>query len=502
MPKFNPTPEQVQAKELACTGQHLKINAFAGAGKTSTLELITEALFHKKILYLAFNKSIADESAKKFPYNVTCKTSHSLAYGAIVGQTPAFREKLKGRLNGALVAKIVGLKDGHRCAPLTFSQYGNFVLATATNYMNSGYSEFQKQFVPISKIEELAVKKKVNVSPSLYRNIYEDAQVLWSKMINPNDPAYLTHDAYLKLYALSRPALTQYDVILLDESQDSNGVLLSIVSSARAQQIYVGDKYQQIYSWRGATNAMDCITTPHTCYLSQSFRFGKNIAELASKILQGELGCSQPVQGFGGIEDRIGSVRSPDCMIFRTNAGLIGEALTPLNAGRKVCIVGDIGALIQLIDGIKELEVTGRSSHPELMDFGSYMDFLEFIETDYGKDLAVIEKLISENGHETLKRALNKVKSNTEEDSDIILTTAHKSKGREWNTVKLGGDFKKVDDLYTARLEGKTEYSINPEEFNLLYVAVTRAKKELDVSNVKYLSQFLPPPCQAEQSGG
>jgi len=489
MPKFNPTPEQLQAKELACTGGHLKINAFAGAGKTSTLELITEALFHKKILYLAFNKSIADESAKKFPYNVTCKTSHSLAYGAVVGRNPAFKEKLKGRLNGALVAKIVGLKDGHRCAPLTFSQYGNFVLATATNYMNSGYDEFKKQFVPIAKIDELAAKKKVAVQTSLYRNIYEDAQVLWSKMIDPNDPTYLTHDAYLKLYALSRPSLAQYDVILLDESQDSNGVLLSIVSSARAQQIYVGDKYQQIYSWRGATNAMDCIITPHTCYLSQSFRFGKNIAELASRILQDELDCEQPVQGFGAIDDKIGFIQSPDCMIFRTNAGLIGEALTQLSANKKVCIVGDIAALIQLIDGINDLDENGRSSHPELMDFGSYMDFLEFIETDYGKDLAVIERLIRENGYDTLKQALNKVKLNTEESADIILTTAHKSKGREWNTVKLGGDFKKVDELRAARQEGKKDFAINPEEFNLLYVAITRAKKELDVSNVRYFDR-------------
>lgn len=93
--ELKPTPEQEVARDLSCTGQHLKINAFAGAGKTSTLEFIANANFNKRILYLAFNKSIAEESSKRFPFNVTCKTSHSLAYGAIVGRNPLYREKQK-----------------------------------------------------------------------------------------------------------------------------------------------------------------------------------------------------------------------------------------------------------------------------------------------------------------------------------------------------------------------------------------------------------------------
>ncbi|MCW1356323.1 hypothetical protein OLQ17_09785 [Campylobacter jejuni] len=60
-----------------------KINACAGSGKTSTLKEIALHNPDKKFLYLAFNKSIAEESKKKFPENVDVKTIHSLAFAYI-----------------------------------------------------------------------------------------------------------------------------------------------------------------------------------------------------------------------------------------------------------------------------------------------------------------------------------------------------------------------------------------------------------------------------------
>lgn len=76
---ITPTDEQMRALDMAMTGESFKIVAYAGAGKTSTLRLISE---HKRGrgLYLAFNKAIATEAANKFPPNVRCQTFHSLAY--------------------------------------------------------------------------------------------------------------------------------------------------------------------------------------------------------------------------------------------------------------------------------------------------------------------------------------------------------------------------------------------------------------------------------------
>ncbi|MFP3355401.1 DNA helicase, partial [Pseudoalteromonas sp. SIMBA_153] len=51
------------------------------------------------------------------------------------------------------------------------------------------------------------------------------------------------------------------------------------------QVIYVGDAHQQIYEWRGAVNAMKKLPLPQTL-LTQSFRFGEPIAEVANTLLK------------------------------------------------------------------------------------------------------------------------------------------------------------------------------------------------------------------------
>ena len=60
--------------------------------------------------------------------------------------------------------------------------------------------------------------------------------------------------------------------------------------------IYVGDKYQQIYEWRGAVNAMEQIATNHSTYLTTSFRFGQVIATTASTVpsWRSQAYCWQP----------------------------------------------------------------------------------------------------------------------------------------------------------------------------------------------------------------
>ena len=61
----------------------LAVDAFAGTGKTSTLVQYALARPNSRILYIAFNKSVAAEAKERFPANVDCRTTHSLAYGAV-----------------------------------------------------------------------------------------------------------------------------------------------------------------------------------------------------------------------------------------------------------------------------------------------------------------------------------------------------------------------------------------------------------------------------------
>ena len=73
------TTEQKLCVEASVAGKDLKIKAFAGSGKTSTLVAISQKLSGRGI-YLAYNKTIQLDASKKFPSHVDCKTAHSLAY--------------------------------------------------------------------------------------------------------------------------------------------------------------------------------------------------------------------------------------------------------------------------------------------------------------------------------------------------------------------------------------------------------------------------------------
>ena len=74
------TEEQEAIRDAYVAGEQLVVQAGAGTGKTSTLIALAEALPQKRATYIAFNKSIQVEAAKKFGNNVTARTAHSLAY--------------------------------------------------------------------------------------------------------------------------------------------------------------------------------------------------------------------------------------------------------------------------------------------------------------------------------------------------------------------------------------------------------------------------------------
>lgn len=76
---------------------------------------------------------------------------------------------------------------------------------------------------------------------------------------------------------------------------------------------------------------------------------------------------------------------------------------------------------------------------------------------------------------ENLDKMLHKIQELTvtnEEEADITLTTAHRSKGLEWETVMIAEDFKSL--AFLANRPEELE-----DELNLLYVAATRSTKNL-----------------------
>src|SRR5690348_18225227 len=104
------TPEQQAI--IGSTG-NIKINAVAGSGKTTTvIEYAKTRPAGSRILYLAFNKSVKLEAAKKFAEagldNVKVETAHSLAYKHIVHRH-SYRIKPQGYKTNE-IAELLHLK--------------------------------------------------------------------------------------------------------------------------------------------------------------------------------------------------------------------------------------------------------------------------------------------------------------------------------------------------------------------------------------------------------
>src|SRR5438477_6703545 len=88
---------------------NLRINAVAGSGKTTTIiEYAASRPKNARILYLAFNKSVKLEAARKFAAyglgNTKVETAHSLAYKHIV-----FRYNYKVKAQGYKISEICQL---------------------------------------------------------------------------------------------------------------------------------------------------------------------------------------------------------------------------------------------------------------------------------------------------------------------------------------------------------------------------------------------------------
>ena len=78
-------------------------------------------------------------------------------------------------------------------------------------------------------------------------------------------------------------------------------------------------------SWRGAINALDKVRTPKECNLTQSFRFGPEIADLANVLLQ-RMGETNTIRGNERVPSDIGTATHPDAIIARSN-GVVLQAV-------------------------------------------------------------------------------------------------------------------------------------------------------------------------------
>lgn len=471
--------------------QVVKIMAFAGTGKTSTLVKYAEKWSESKFLYVTFNKSIAKQAERVFPSNVTCKTFHSMAYRQVGRQYQSKKKLNLFKLTPFMVNSVLAEgKGGFIRAKL--------VCKTLENFFASADDELTIDHVPIWCKDSHGQRVMVEQSEKL--NSVLEASRLWDNMRNLGEckeEAYqMTHDGYLKLWQLSKPLLASFDAIFVDEAQDCTPAIMNIVLSQPCGKIFVGDPHQQIYTFRGAVNALFTVPHTHVFYLTQSFRFGVEIAYVGATILDVCKRVRKKTLVGGSHQSGIrGDTKGQVALLSRTNANVFDEAVRVTD--------GEVPARIHLIGGIKSFgldriidiwillqpEEERKKRNLHIKDrfirrwvhkegFGGFKRYVTAAEDkELEAKIAVVEKYnirIPE-----LVERIGKCHIEDLDFAEYILGTVHKAKGLEFDTVHVLDDFVKVPCARhnLAQLPHFRVESFSEDEWNLLYVAVTRAKK-------------------------
>ncbi|UFX48259.1 hypothetical protein HAP47_0016990 [Bradyrhizobium sp. 41S5] len=200
----------------------MKINAYAGTGKTSTLEFLAHST-SRRGQYIAFNRDIVRDAKEKFPNTVNCSTSHGLAFKATPSAYRNNSDKMTKRVNANQLAEMLNLKrwdvDGRHV--LRPRSQGYLILDTLRRYMQSADADLAAHHV--SRHGSLLAVPEATMR-AVTEFALHGAKLVWGRMRGETDPMPLGHDGYLKLWALSNPAIA-VDFILLDEAQDTNPVV-------------------------------------------------------------------------------------------------------------------------------------------------------------------------------------------------------------------------------------------------------------------------------------
>lgn len=452
-----------QQAVVASDADFLKVAAFAGTGKTSTLVEYAKARPNIRMLYAAFNKAVQIEAEQKFPKNVLCLTTHALAFAT---HGKKYRPKLVNRsLRPLEIFKALG--------PSFRGKQRNYRFAGRVQRALLDYlaSEFET-------LDESFARHHANGAMTQWHlDILAAAQVIWNRMCDPTDMQIgMLHDGYLKLFQLSKPRL-QYQCVLFDEAQDANPVTTDIFASQQCKRVFVGDSHQQIYSFRGAVDAMRRSDFTEALYLTHSFRFRSNVANVANVIL-----------ALKGETERVKGVRSRDpsktsAFITRGNAALFEKAAELVKSGGHPCFIGGIaGYNFEIVRDIYFLYEKDKDSIRDafVRNFDSFDDLTEYANALNERDLIAWIRVVNKFTKE-IPELVDLIKSRNEPiatKADLCLATAHKSKGLEFGSVELASDFPTYG---FDRKQGFVHGDV--EELNLLYVASTRAEQSLKINS-------------------
>ena len=539
---MNLTSEQKAILTDFQTGKDIRINAFAGCGKTTILRTLVEEHPNKKFLVLSFNRSVVQELSNTFPSNAEIRTTHSFAYRKVKrflefkrlvpekSLIPIISERFN--LNNEISWFVIKLFSEWCHSDMKNITIQNVLKLIKDNPQLKWF--FKKYTTPKKKNKDKNNKKLYNNIPDILKDGEEDKieenrfefeeerpvltfKTLFRVLININIDISewkmpMFHNYYLKYFQVHIEfflSSINYDAILLDEWQDTNMVTLDIFKNILWQKVIVGDTHQGIYGWRWAINALDKVDYVKK-YISTSFRLCDNTATKANFILQNynlEENYIKPFFPNGSISN------GKNCTIFRSNSYIIKYITFSLKDDEEVNFVRNIDDIFEValqMSKIYKYYITWDKSFIDILpnylkiivsENSNWEKFKEYIvENIEDRDLITASNLVEKI---SIYKSYQKAKSLHNYNSKNYISTAHTVKWLEFDHVIIEDDFWDIFESFIEvfikwkwwTVEELESVFFDPikrnqqpmrtivEEINLMYVSITRAIKTLEIKS-------------------
>lgn len=482
-----PSVQQVAIFNHFAQTRPLVVVARAGTGKTATVvHGMTECIPKgKSICYMIFANRNAREAESKCHNGIVVTTTHSFGLKILKNVDKNIEVDVHGEKSRNIAQALLGPEDEKLALRYNFCKAMDLAkgaLCEDVEHVIEVCDNHEVEFDGMDPPEFAAkVLEGLELSAKQWKRV-EFSDMLWLPWkLNLNVPTF--------------------DYVIADECQDLNANRRWLVLRAcgfvpvigdgpwervgNCKLVAIGDDKQAIFGFTGAdsTSIQQIIdaTGADTLPLTTTYRCGKAIVALAQSYVEDYQAA--PTNGEGEVAERTyndmekpyesGGAGAGDFILSRVNAPLVKRCLQFVKEGRRAKVLGkELG---------KNLSYMVKKSNAQSVGgFLAWLDEWQRIECerlternkpcDHITDKADCLRALSE-GAIDLSDVRARIEDMFESEdkvgegpSRIILSTVHKSKGLETDRAWILND--------TFKCQG-------PEEDNVYYVAITRAKDHL-----------------------
>jgi superfamily I DNA/RNA helicase len=488
------SPQQKAFLDWAVNGSgSCVLVAKAGAGKTTVL-LEAGRQMPGQVAYMAYNRKIVDETKAKLLKmkvdwkKVLANTAHGFGMGAYRKMRPEVQ------VNEYKVRDIVELllPRTHYLAAYS-SEVVKLVSLAKQQAMGLAGSPPNDTHTWLEIAEHFDVFDEED-GPAPKEEVIAIAQDVLRK--SSADFDVIDFDDMIYMPLLHRARFWPYDVIMVDEAQDTNPArraLIRAMLKKGGRVIAVGDPNQAIYGFTGAdADSLDLIAKDFNCKqlpLTVSYRCPQAVVKFAQQWVPDIEAAQTAPEGSvatSTMEDFLkrNDLNGEAAVLCRTNKPLVSLAFRLIRQRVACRIEGrDIAAKIQKL--ITRWKVKSLDALENKLDIYLARETTKLLAGRKESQLAVLEDSVEtvrvildqcrKEGKLTIEDAVAYVDQLFSDNVSgvLVLSSIHKSKGREWQRVYW------LDRAGTCPNKWARQAWQQDQERNLMYVAATRAQSEL-----------------------